>query len=140
MLTEWHPTSSDTTFSRLGGAEAVQAMGERFYRAVQEREPALAAMYPREPTGEINRALRERFTLFLMGWFGGPQDYFKTHVHPRMRSAHAHLRINSAMRDSWLRCMQHALDGFPALDSGVRSYLEYRFDEMADLLRNAPDE
>jgi hemoglobin len=39
------------------------------------------------------------------------------------------------MRDAWLRSMQRALDQRD-VDAGVRAYLDTRFAEVADFLRN----
>jgi hemoglobin len=48
---------------------------------------------------------------------------------------HARVPVNEGMRDAWLRCMRAAMDA-RKVDGEVRSYLDARFAEVADFLRN----
>lgn len=125
----------DTPFARLGGADRVRALVERFYDVMSEREPALARLHPCTPEGRVERGSRDRFGLFLIGWLGGPDDYVAAHGHPRLRMRHARVAVSVAMRDAWLRCMATAMD-----DAGVagelRQFLDGRFAEVADFMRN----
>lgn len=121
-------------FERIGGQAAVLALTERFYDAMDDSEPELAALHPQEQ-GKVSRASRDRFGLFLIGWLGGPQDYMRLHGHPRLRMRHAHVPIDERMRDAWLRCMSVALDD-PSIDAELRVFLTQRFAELADFLRN----
>jgi len=115
----------------------VRALVERFYDAMDEREPALAALHPQH-AGKVSRESRERFALFLIGWLGGPQDYMRLHGHPRLRMRHGHLAVTVAMRDAWLRCMRLAL-AHDSLEPDVRRFVEQKLSEVADFLRNRPD-
>ena len=124
----------ETPFVRLGGAPAVRALVERFYDTMDAEEPALAALHVQED-GKVSRGSRDRFALFLVGWLGGPDDYVRTQGHPRLRMRHGNVPVDTGMRDAWLRCMTRALahDDVPA---GVRGWLQQRFAEVADFLRN----
>jgi hemoglobin len=51
---------------------------------------------------------------------------------------HARVPIDSDLRDAWLRCMAHALDEV-GVSGDVRSWLDGRFSEVANFLRNTPD-
>jgi hemoglobin len=133
---EWTPTPTDAPFHRLGGAEAVKALAEVFYDVMEAREPALAQLHVRDAEGKVARGSRDRFALFLIGWLGGPQDYLAQHGHPRLRQRHARVKVDEAMRDAWLRSMQRALDARD-VQGPVRRYLNGRFAEVADFLRNA---
>jgi hemoglobin len=128
-----------TPYDLLGGAEAVRALAERFYDLMEQHEPALAAIHHRDENGKISRGSRDRFALFLIGWLGGPQEYIARHGHPRLRMRHGAVRVNSASRDAWLRAMGRALDA-RGVDGPVRTFLDTRFAEVADFLRNSPDE
>jgi hemoglobin len=121
-------------FEKIGGEAPVRALVERFYDAMDEYEPELAALHHREE-GRVSRASRDRFALFLIGWLGGPQDYVARHGHPRLRMRHAHVPIDLAMRDAWLRSMQRALAA-ESFDAELREFLERKFAELADFLRN----
>lgn len=110
------------------------ALSERFYDVMETDEPELARLHRME-AGRVDATSRERFGLFLVGWLGGPQDYMAQHGHPRLRMRHASVPVDIAMRDAWLRCMYKAMAGTPMHDA-VRRYLENRFAEVADFLRN----
>jgi hemoglobin len=125
-----------TPFALLGGAERVRALVERFYDHMSEHEPALARLHACTPDGRVDRGSRDRFALFLIGWLGGPQDYIAQHGHPRLRMRHARVPVDVAMRDAWLRSMTAALDA-EGVEGEVRRFLDARFAEVADFLRNA---
>lgn len=125
-------------FELIGGAEKVRALVEDFYDEMEAREPALAALHRRDPDGRISRASRDRFAMFLAGWLGGPQDYVATHGHPRLRMRHGRIPIESTARDGWLRSMSAAMDR-QGISGPVRKFLDGRFAEVADFLRNTPE-
>jgi hemoglobin len=124
-----------TPFELLGGEAVVRQLVERFYDEMSERAPALAMLHPCDEQGHVARASRDRFGLFLVGWLGGPQDYIAQHGHPRLRMRHGRVPVDVAMRDAWLACMQVALDAL-GVTGEVRSFLDARFAEVADFLRN----
>jgi len=110
----------------------VRAIVERFYDAM---DPPLAALHACDSDGRVNRETRDRFALFFIGWLGGPQDYLEQHGHPRLRRRHAHVPVNLAMRDAWLRAMTRALDE-EHVAGEVRAFLDARLADVADFLRN----
>jgi hemoglobin len=122
-------------FDAIGGEAPVRALVERFYDAMDRTEPALARLHACDEAGRVSRGNRDRFALFLIGWLGGPQDYIAQHGHPRLRLRHGAVPVDVAMRDAWMRCMILAM-----AESGVspelRAYLEPRFAEVADFMRN----
>ena len=124
-----------TPFELLGGEPVVRQLVERFYDEMTTRAPALARLHPCDDDGRVARASRDRFALFLIGWLGGPQDYIAQHRHPRLRMRHGRVPVDVAMRDAWLACMGAALDG-AGVTGEVRAFLDGRFAEVADFLRN----
>jgi len=126
-----------TPFDAVGGADVVRALVERFYDAMERSEPALAALHEQDAPGKVSRAARDRFAMFLVGWLGGPQEYIAKHGHPRLRMRHARVPVNAAMRDAWLRAMTTALDE-TGVTGDVRSFLDARFADVANFLRNVP--
>jgi hemoglobin len=127
-----------TAFELIGGADEVRALVERFYDAMSEHEPELAALHRLDAAGKVDRESRDRFALFLIGWLGGPQDYMALHGHPRLRMRHAKVPVGVGFRDAWLRCMQRALDA-EEITGEVRVFLDNRFAEVADFLRNVAE-
>lgn len=134
----WVPTMEDMPFHRLGGEEGCKALAEAFYDAMDAHEPALARLHELDEQGRVSRGMRERFGLFLVGWLGGPQHYMQKHGHPRLRMRHAHFSVDVAMRDAWTRSMQRAMDA-RGVTGGVRRFLDQRFAEVADFLRNVEE-
>jgi hemoglobin len=124
-----------TPFEMLGGAERVTALVETFYDVMGEQEPALAKLHPCDPDGKVGRTPRDRFALFLVGWLGGPEDYVQQHGHPRLRMRHGRVPVSVPMRDAWLRCMTTAMQRH-GITGEVRTFLDSRFAEVADFLRN----
>ena len=119
----------------MGGEGAVRELVEHFYDAMERTEPELARVHVCDEGGKVSRESRERFGLFLVGWLGGPQEYMARYGHPRLRMRHARVAIDTAMRDAWLRAMRIAMDEV-GMDPELRGYLEPRFMEVADFLRN----
>jgi hemoglobin len=124
-----------TPFDALGPA-ASAALARRFYDHMDAHEPALVAAHRLDETGtRVAPVVRERFTLFLIEWLGGPRDYSARNGHPRLRMRHGHVAIDGALRDAWLRCMNVALED-PEVGDDVRRYLRGRFAEVAAFLQN----
>ena len=134
-MAPWIPSPSDTPYHRLGD-EVCRRLAARFYDVMDEREPALVAIHEQEPLGRVSPGSRARFAEFLVEWLGGPKGYSTAHGHPRLRMRHARVRVDLAQRDAWLRCMRAAMDEVVA-DLEVRAFLDVRFAELAEFLRNA---
>jgi len=130
-------TEAPSPYELMGGREPVLALAARFYEIMEREAPALAAVHRQAPSGGVDPGVKERFALFLVGWLGGPDEYMERHGHPRLRLRHARVPIDEALRDAWVRCMRRAIEdrGVP---EPVRSFLEQRFAEVADFLRNVP--
>lgn len=131
-------SSQKTPFEQLGGEAAVLALAEAFYDAMDAHEPALAKLHRLDANGKVDPEVRHRFGLFLVGWLGGPQTYQERHGHPRLRMRHMTVPVDSTMRDAWLRAMTRAMDT-RQVQGAVREYLDARFAEVADFLRNRDD-
>lgn len=126
-----------TPFDALG-LDASVALAQRFYDHMDAHEPELVALHRLDASGtKVSPVVRERFTSFLVQWLGGPDDYSKANGHPRLGMRHGRTKVDTAMRDAWLRCMTAALDD-PSIEPDVRGYLGRRFAEVADFLRNTP--
>jgi hemoglobin len=124
-----------TPYELIGGSPRIHALIERFYEVMFEAESQLTALHPLAPDGRVEPAMRQRFALFVIGWLGGPPDYVEQHGHPRLRMRHARVTVDLAMRDAWLRCMETAMNDLH-IEGPVRIYLNSRFAEVADFMRN----
>ncbi|MFI6266237.1 globin [Micromonospora sp. NPDC051006] len=113
---------SMTLFEAIGGEPTFRKLVDEFYAGVAE-DPLLRPMYPEEDLGPA----AERFSLFLIQYWGGPNTYSAQRGHPRLRMRHAPFRIGAAERDAWLRNMRRALDRLdlpPEHATALWDYLE----------------
>src|SRR5687767_7440206 len=129
----------DNPFDQLGGRALVERLAARFYEIMERDEPELAGLHRQAPGGGIAPEVKQRFALFLVGWLGGPDEYVQQHGHPRLRLRHGRVPVDHRMRDAWLRAMTRALDDCDVRGE-VRAFLDQRFAEVADFLRNVREE
>lgn len=98
---------SDTSFQAAGGEAGIRQLVDDFYRFMDELPEAqvIRAMHRPELTES-----RDKLTLFLCGWMGGPRLYHDKYGSINIPRDHSHLPIGEAERDAWLLCMERALD------------------------------
>jgi hemoglobin len=130
------PTPEPTLFDRIGGAEGVATMVERFFAAMEQLD-GVQELHDLH-AGKLDE-LRVRLNKYFTGWFGGPQLYMNDYGHPRLRRRHGHLSIGIDQRDQWLTCMTWALEGM-AIDDEVRAAILSRMTPLADHMRNRAEE
>lgn len=80
---------------------------DAFYDGV-ETDAVLMAMYP---DGSDTTQARERLTMFLVQYWGGPHDYMEQRGHPMLRMRHNPFAIDALARDRWLLHMAAAIEG-----------------------------
>ena len=99
--------SKDASFQAAGGQAGIRCLVDAFYDEMDRADYAadIRAMHPQDLD-----VSRDKLTLFLCGWLGGPRLYAEKYGGISIPSAHAHLDIGLAERDAWLRCMKVALD------------------------------
>jgi hemoglobin len=132
------PTSRQMTpLEAIGGEAIARRIITRFYDHMDDKEPALARLHDVDEHGHVTPAMRERLAVFLIEWLGGPTTYSEQYGHPRLRWRHARVPVNVEMRDAWMRCMERALDDV-GISGDVRAFLDARFGETAEMLRNRP--
>jgi hemoglobin len=122
-------------YEMLGGETGLRSLVDRFYDLMDSAPEA--AKIRAFHASSLNQA-REKLFMFLSGWSGGPQLYVERFGHPRLRMRHLPFPIGSVERDQWLWCMNKALEE-SQLDPRVVEYLEARFAEVADAMRNLPE-
>ena len=69
------------------------------------------------------RLSREKLTVFLCGWLGGPNLYSATFGPISIPRVHQHLAIGEAERDAWLACMELAVAEQPWAEDFKRYFM-----------------
>lgn len=119
-------------YELLGGDAKVRELVTRFYD-LMDAGPEFAGIR-RLHKPDLSPA-REKLTLFLSGWLGGPQLYTERFGHPMLRARHLPFSIGVAERDQWLACMGRAMKETGAGED-LRAQLAQAFFKTADHLRN----
>ena len=112
----------DAFYDAVGGHETFVRLVDAFYDGVAA-DDVLRAMYPEEDLGPA----KERLSLFLEQYWGGPTTYSEQRGHPRLRMRHAPFKVNPDARDRWLRHMRTAVDSLdlaPIHEAQLWDYLE----------------
>lgn len=113
-------TAGQTFYDAVGGEPTFRKLVDGFYAGVGT-DPLLRPLYPDEDLGPA----RERLTLFLMQYWGGPTTYSQNRGHPRLRMRHAPFRVGPAERDAWLGHMRRAVDSLALPADQDRTLWEY---------------
>ncbi|RZS61489.1 globin [Xylanimonas ulmi] len=111
-----------TFYDAVGGHTTFVRLVDRFYEGVAD-DDVLRPMYPEQDLGPA----KERLTLFLEQYWGGPTTYSQTRGHPRLRMRHAPFKVNPEARDRWLAHMREAVTSLglaPLHESQLWDYLE----------------
>lgn len=100
----------DASYQAAGGEAGIRTLVDDFYEAMAQLPEAekIRKMHPADLT-----ISRDKLTLFLCGWLGGPRSYAQKYGPIRIPQVHSHLAIGRSERDAWLRCMQEALKAQP---------------------------
>lgn len=124
--------SVETPYARLGGAERVRALVDRFYD-LMDLEPEYADL--RHVHGNDLTQARDKLYWFLSGWLGGPDLYVERFGHPRLRARHLPFSIGVRERDQWMACMNQAMIE-EAVDEDLRVRLVEAYFKTANWMRN----
>lgn len=123
--------ASLTLFDVVGGMPYFERLVDVFYDGV-EADEVLAPLYPEAP--DFSGA-RQRLTLFLAQYWGGPTTYSDERGHPRLRMRHFPYPIGPLQRDHWMMHMRHAVEVSGADPVDQQMLLDY-FVSAAEQLRN----
>ncbi len=97
-----------TPYERLGGLSVLRDISNRFYDLMDSDTAyaELRAMHAPSPD-----KMRESLALFLMGWSGGPRDWFEANEGRCMMSVHKPFAITADVAGQWSSAMTRAIDG-----------------------------
>lgn len=118
-------------YQEVGGSDFFIELVNKFYEGVINDE-VIISLYP--DRNDLEGA-KERLSLFLMQYWGGPTTYSDERGHPRLRQRHFPFAIGERERDHWLMHMQGAIDAMPTSDS-VRTRLSEYMSNAAQHLVN----
>ena len=123
-----------THYERIGGAEKVRTLVQRFYKIMDELPESYGI---RKMHAEDLQNSEDKLFKFLSGWMGGPQLFVQEYGHPMLRRRHLPFAISVSERDQWLLCMNKALLEVVE-DEALRKELATAFAGVADHMRNQP--
>jgi hemoglobin len=92
-------------YQRIGGAEGVGRLVDRFYALMDELPEAAACRAIHPPSLEGSR---QSLFEYLSYWLGGPQTYVERRGHPMLRARHLHAPIGNDETVGWLVCFHRA--------------------------------
>ena len=118
-------------YQEVGGSGFFIELVNKFYEGVINDE-VIISLYP--DRNDLEGA-KERLSLFLMQYWGGPTTYSDERGHPRLRQRHFPFAIGERERDHWLMHMQGAIDAMPTSES-VRTRLSEYMSKAAQHLVN----
>jgi hemoglobin len=122
-------------FEAIRGADGIRQLVDRFYDLM---DTAPEAVNIRALHATSLKVSREKLTMYLTGWTGGPPIYEERYGHPRLRMRHMPFPIASRERDEWLWCMDRAL-AEQAMPDDARDFLRGKLHALADHMRNQAD-
>lgn len=124
----------ETTVATLVDEAAMRRLIAAFYRRVRE-DDRIGPLYPPDDW----EAAEERLAGFLCFRIHGNMDYIERRGHPRLRMRHAGFRIGVAERDRWLALMRASMEE-TAVPAGAAEWLDKFFAQVADFMRNTPED
>jgi hemoglobin len=97
---------SDNSFKAAGEEAGIRKLVDDFYRFMDELPEAkiIRTMHKDDLTNS-----KDKLTLFLCGWMGGPKLYHEKYGSINIPRDHSHLVVREAERDAWLLCMENAI-------------------------------
>lgn len=122
----------DRSVYEIVGADFFTQLVDVFYDGV-EKDQVLISMYPESDTTEA----RKRLAMFLVQYWGGPQDYLEQRGHPALRMRHGAFTIGTPERDHWLMHMATAIEAM--IDHIPTPDQEYVVKELAQYMVNAAE-
>lgn len=96
----------NASFNAAGQQPGIRQLVNDFYNIMDTHKAAekIRHMHP----SDLEES-KDKLTLFLCGWLGGPKLYREKYGPISIPKAHFHLGIGTKERDAWLLCMEEAL-------------------------------
>jgi hemoglobin len=129
--------TAQTFYDAIGGYPTIAKIVARFYEGVATDE-VLRPLYPEEDLA----AAEERFTMFLVQYWGGPTTYSERRGHPRLRMRHAPFAVTPRAKEHWLTHFRAGLDEAglsPEHDAQFWDYVTHAAQFMVNTLEESPE-
>lgn len=96
----------DASYQAAGKDAGIRKLVDEFYHQMEtlKQGKPIRAMH----TDDL-KIIKDKLSIFLMGWLGGPRNYAKIYGQMSIPMVHKHLVIGEQQRDAWLLCMKEAL-------------------------------
>lgn len=96
----------DASYQAAGKEAGIRQLVDEFYQQMHTLKlgQSIFAMHSSDLT-----IIKDKLSVFLMGWLGGPRNYAKIYGQMSIPMVHKHLLIGEEERDAWLYCMKEAL-------------------------------
>lgn len=124
-----------TPYEALGD-DGVRRLVDRFYDLMDTRPQAAGIRKMHAPS---LAPIRDRLTVFLTGWMGGPSTYAERFGAVNVPSAHAPYDIGPEEREAWLACMKQAVEE-SALPPELAGLVMQKMAGMAEMCRTVEDD
>jgi hemoglobin len=118
---------------QIVGSDFFARLVDAFYDGV-EHDPVLIPLYPE---GADTVGARHRLTMFLIQYWGGPDQYMEERGHPRLRMRHAPYSIGDRERDHWLMHMAAAIESL--VSDVAEADRDHVTQELAQYMVNAAE-
>ena len=103
-------STAQTPYEALGGRPVIERIVDRFYD-LMDQDPAYREL--RNLHAADLAPMRASLTGFLVGWAGGPRDWFEANPGECMMSAHKDIPVNSTTAGQWADAMRRAIADCP---------------------------
>jgi len=121
----------DASYLAAGQEQGIRQLVDEFYHQMetQKRGHHIRSMHKDDLD-----VIKDKLSVFLMGWLGGPRNYAKKYGQMSIPAVHKHLVIGEEERDAWLFCMNQALKQQDYTDE-FKAYLIHELSRPAEAIR-----
>ena len=120
--------NAQSPYEIVGGVDVIAAIVGRFYD-LMESDPAYAEL--RAMHADNLAPMRASLVGFLVGWTGGPRDWFEERPGACVMSLHGKLAVTPALVRQWCDAMSRAIASVPGLDPKLADALTEALVRMA---------
>ncbi len=121
----------DASYQAAGAEQGIRKLVDEFYHQMETLKQGkhIHAMH----TDDLD-VIKDKLSVFLMGWLGGPKNYSKKFGQMSIPQVHKHLLIGQEERDAWLYCMNQALKQQDYTQE-FKAYLIHELSRPAEAIR-----